>query len=147
MSNKLHKLRIAFSASFGIVCLMLIVLWVRSYGVCEIVSHGSNEAITIGSNNGTVYIARSVLLPLPWGASPPSDWKFPTTDVQLDKPTLFAWSSNRRASIFYLPFWLLVIGAAALSAMPWLSSRFSLRTLLIATTVVAVVLGLAVAFR
>jgi hypothetical protein len=139
----LRLLRIAFSVVCGIICLLLIVFWFRSYGVCEIVSHGSNEAITIGSNNGTVYIARSVVLPLPLGSSPPSDWKFQTTDVQLDKPTLFTWSSNRKASIFYLPFWFLVIGAAALSAMPWLrwQKRFSLRTLLIATTVVAALLG------
>jgi hypothetical protein len=29
MSNKLHKLRIVFSVVCGIVCLLLVVMWVR----------------------------------------------------------------------------------------------------------------------
>ena len=36
MSSKLHKLRITFSAVCGIVCLLLIVLWVRNYRLNEI---------------------------------------------------------------------------------------------------------------
>ena len=43
-----------------------------------------------------------------------------------------------------LPYWSLVIVAGGFGAMPWIR-RFSLRTLLIATTLVAVVLGLIVA--
>jgi hypothetical protein len=43
-----------------------------------------------------------------------------------------------------LPFWLPTISLLALSVSRWLRSRFTLRTLLIATTLVALVLGLAV---
>ena len=43
-----------------------------------------------------------------------------------------------------MPIWGAVLLAAALAAAPWLRWRFSLRTLLIVTTLVAVVLGLAV---
>jgi hypothetical protein len=43
-----------------------------------------------------------------------------------------------------LPYWLLVITFAATTTLPWLRWRFSLRTLLIATTLVAIVLGLVV---
>jgi hypothetical protein len=39
------------------------------------------------------------------------------------------------------PHWLPILLSAALVAAPWLRWRFSLRTLLIATTLVAVVLG------
>jgi hypothetical protein len=47
-----------------------------------------------------------------------------------------------------LPHWLPVLVATAFGALPWLTWRFSLRTLLIATTLVAVALGLvAVAIR
>jgi hypothetical protein len=45
-----------------------------------------------------------------------------------------------------MPFWipvLLVVTLAGISWLPW-SNRFSLRTLLIATTLIAGVLGLAV---
>jgi hypothetical protein len=43
-----------------------------------------------------------------------------------------------------IPYWLLVIAAAAFGASPWCLRRFSLRTLLIATTLVAVGLGVVV---
>ncbi len=40
------------------------------------------------------------------------------------------------------PHWWLVAIAVTFAALPWLSLRFSLRTLLIATTLVAVGLGI-----
>lgn len=44
-----------------------------------------------------------------------------------------------------MPHWFAVLAAATLAALPWLPfKRFSLRTLLIAITAVALVLGLAV---
>jgi hypothetical protein len=50
-------------------------------------------------------------------------------------------SSNSRSVI--MPYWFLVVSAVALSASPWFWSwRFSLRTLLIAMTLIAVFLGL-----
>jgi hypothetical protein len=45
---------------------------------------------------------------------------------------------------WFIPYWFLVLVSATLTAiswLPWWSKRFSLRTLLIATTLVAVVLG------
>ncbi len=49
-------------------------------------------------------------------------------------------------SIPYGPHWIVALVAALVGALPWALKirRFSLRTLLIATTLVAVVLGLAV---
>ena len=43
-----------------------------------------------------------------------------------------------------IPHWFLIALSAAFAALPWLpwSNRFSLRTLLIATTVIALVLGM-----
>jgi hypothetical protein len=43
-----------------------------------------------------------------------------------------------------MPHWFLIVVTIILSAIPWFQ-RFSLRTLLIATTLVAVVLGIIVA--
>jgi hypothetical protein len=45
------------------------------------------------------------------------------------------------------PHWAFVLIFGALAAAPWIKWRFSLRTLLIATTLVAVVLGAIVALR
>ena len=48
----------------------------------------------------------------------------------------------------YLPSWLVAAGILGLATVPWYTRknfyRFSLRTLLIATTLIAVVLGLIV---
>jgi hypothetical protein len=72
------------------------------------------------------------------------------------EPTLtsFLWlrwySSNGvqafREFILAAPHWLLLLYTVTLGTIPWLHWRFSLRTLLIAMTLVAVVLGLIVAF-
>jgi hypothetical protein len=43
---------------------------------------------------------------------------------------------------FYVPHWTLALIACLLAAASWLPGRFSLRTLLIATTLVAISLGL-----
>ena len=43
-----------------------------------------------------------------------------------------------------VPYWWLVWPTSLLVMLPWIHWRFSLRTLLIATTLVAVVLGLIV---
>ena len=52
-----------------------------------------------------------------------------------------------RATWLTFPFWLPVLVSAMLSAIPWIRQlpwRFTLRTLLIATTLIAVGLGLIV---
>jgi hypothetical protein len=53
---------------------------------------------------------------------------------------------NDAGAVILVPFWFLIGLALALSGAPWLkwSSRFSIRTLLIAMTLVAIVLGLIV---
>jgi len=42
-----------------------------------------------------------------------------------------------------IPIWLPILLLASLAVVPWMRWQFSLRTLLVATTLVAVVLGLA----
>jgi hypothetical protein len=44
--------------------------------------------------------------------------------------------------IAYAPYWFLILMSILFGTAPWVLRRFSLRTLLIATTLVAVVLGL-----
>ena len=46
--------------------------------------------------------------------------------------------------VIRVPYWFLLVGSSLMAAVPWLPWRFTLRTLLIATTLVAVVLGLIV---
>ena len=46
-----------------------------------------------------------------------------------------------------MPYWSLVVSVSFPAVIPWIRWRFSLRTLLIVTTLVAVVLGLIVWLR
>jgi hypothetical protein len=57
------------------------------------------------------------------------------------------WQNLPPLNLFAIRYWSAVTLSAALAILPWLSWlrwRFSLRTLLIATTLIAVVLGLVV---
>jgi hypothetical protein len=45
-------------------------------------------------------------------------------------------------TVIQLPYWFLTLLFAATAGLPWIRWRFTLRTLLIATTLVAVLLGL-----
>jgi hypothetical protein len=58
------------------------------------------------------------------------------------RATFYAWSNPNNAVV--VPHWFGILPLAGLTALPWLPWRFSLRTLLIATTLVAILLGLIV---
>ena len=50
----------------------------------------------------------------------------------------------RGTDTIMMPYWFLVLLSAVFAAAPWIRHQFSLRTLLIATTLIAVLLGLIV---
>jgi hypothetical protein len=132
MRRFLRYLRIAWSVGFCILSLLLIALWVQSY------SSVYQVYIRPGfiSAQGYIYISGS--------------------GITLTASDLF-WNSVHRVdgllkvtshgSGISIPDGCLLLFAGAFTAMPWLPYRFSLRTLLIATTLVAAVLGLVVYFR
>ena len=57
------------------------------------------------------------------------------------------WFHKLASAEAYVPYWPVVLVCSALAGVPWLPARFSLRTLLVATTLVAVVLGMIVWLR
>ena len=63
-----------------------------------------------------------------------------------DRPNqLWRWETDEVGSFYVdVPHWFLAILLASIATAPWLRWRFSLRTLLIATTLVAVVLAIIV---
>jgi hypothetical protein len=133
----------------GIVCLLLIVLWVRSYWWQDLIIGNISphiNGLNLSSESGQI--------------------KY--TDVRRSDiaPSQFAILSRRRDEIFHVPsgfdtkvvaefgvslvpaswsiaapHWFVALISVGLGSLPWFR-RFSLRTLLIATTLVAVVLGL-----
>jgi hypothetical protein len=152
---KYRKLRIAFSVTCGIACVLLVVLWVRSYRF---------QDRCYGNIPGTTFIAAGSQLGYLYAIfndEPRRDWVSRTTPLpneawrkvyRENEPTkapnrflLGIYFSPPYATLC-VPYWLLVLLSTLLAAAPWLrwSNRFSLRTLLIAMTLVAVVLGIGV---
>jgi hypothetical protein len=145
-----RKLRIAWSVGWGLAAVLLIVLWVRSYNVCDIVSrlNPSMQGTTFGSNDGAAYFIRMVVPPSPLLRPPqpprmPHGWKLYSTEANA-MPQKFRWNVTRGKVNVSFPYWLLVAICATVAFVPWVRTRYSLRTILIATTLVAVVLGLIV---
>ncbi len=149
---KYRKLRIAFSAVCGIICLLLIALWVRSYYVPGRIVIVRSPVGTIMAYSAAGHLittaTTSALQAKPLGVWPQGDGNTRISDPPLDfiiYPDFgFAAVSLTNTSALELPYWFSVAVLAALSALPWLRSRFSLRTLLIGMTLVAVLLGAAV---
>jgi hypothetical protein len=137
---RFRKLRIALSATCLIACVLLIVLWVRSYWFIDIV-HLPHRSLV--SMTGRLFVAERID-------------RYGTTDLSqsMAAPRLHFWGTSYMAGEgsvepigirLILPLWfaVTVAGLTSLtSAMPWLHWRYTLRTLLIVTTLVAIVLGL-----
>ena len=149
----LRKLRIAFSGMCGIVCVLLIVFWVRSYSKVEnLYMHAWGSNLLIFSS-GLGQFAVELLPPRPQNPN----WRFisqPAAPIaaQLEKikavaPT-FKVIRDPESSIVLMRFWIPVITAGLLAVIPWATTvpRFGLRALLVTVTLFAVVLGLVVAF-
>ena len=117
---RFRKLQIAWSVACGLACVLLIVLWVRSAQYDNVYpEHWRNPSIQFRSNKGTLEVTR--------------------------------WVSNSKTTmtpyvIIKVPYLVLTLITAAVAITPcvrW-SKRFRLRTLLIATTIVALLLGWAI---
>ncbi len=162
---KNRKLRITWSVAWGIAAVLLIAFWVRSYQTAEGIGHiNSPESFAcVHSEWGTLSYHYQRGTPqtgkLGWTfhtrtASQPYfgfKWKWYTYDP--NKPRTFLHYKSPDGMVLesaidiYLPYWLLVLLTGISStpfAIPWIPWRYSLRTLLIATTLVAVGLGLIV---
>jgi hypothetical protein len=147
---KHSKLRIAWSVAWGIAAVLLVALWVRSYWWWDTIGTKSNNSLAT-SLQGWVYIDRFVNADIS-----------STTSLQIHDllgarlyvlciylnpgPTVWNRASTSGSWSLTFPIWSATIAAATLAYSPWVrwSKQFSLRTLLIATTLVAVGLGLIV---
>jgi hypothetical protein len=166
MVGFLRYLRIAFSATCLIACVLLIVLWVRSYWWQDTLyvnyagrdtpNYSGTKSVNLTSAQGRIAVFNK---PMRWAPristnhSKISDTFQPLdyTDDVGNAPSaiwfrVMRWSKPSHTSVEF-PNWFLALCFSALAMAPWLRWRFSLRTLLIATTLVAVVLGLIVWLR
>ena len=150
---RFRKLRIAWSVVWGLLAVLLIVLWVRSYLSYDALSIqlplGYAYAGDSMSGRMSSHFYRFQVQTVPWRFEF-SSISFEGERVELGGPIFHASSATGPDGTVWnvhFPHCFPIAVAAVLSAIPWwyrLGWRFSLRTLLIATTLLAVVLGLVV---
>ena len=147
---RFRKLRIAWSVGLGFLCVLLIVLWVRSYTVRDSAFWPQNTfGVEINSMAGHIVLFISYQ---PFSNEPfsTSHEKITNNDEERVKRGIlgFVYRPQLRGSNIHIHFWFLTIAIAGAAAIPWihLSGRFTLRTLLIAMTLLAAILGFAVYF-
>lgn len=154
----LRCLRIAFSAVCGVLCLLLIALWVRSYfmsdyGILDVSRRYRIQVVSFYGRFGVcpMVAPNPTLRPGAFSFGSVSLSQIATPDyTSANLPSL----GLRRLRVgdheFITPYWLVVSIIAVVSMLPWLNWgwrlplrwRFSLRTLLIAITVIAAILGI-----
>jgi hypothetical protein len=149
---KYRKLRIAWSVWWGVGAVLLIALWVRSYWWCNsiYIQHSTQVRIArVFSMQGRIGISsrqhgmdtkfRSFKLGEPMEYT--DDYGRNSTSAWI---RIMRWVSFTEVLV---PYWLVVFLCGSSATAPWIAFRFSLRTLLIATTLVGVLLGLIVWLR
>jgi hypothetical protein len=147
---RFRYLRILWTVFCGIACVLLIALWARSYSHNEVLQmHTTSRLLLLHARRGRLAYWNRV----PYRNPQASRFLAEDMDDILQGSSPGTWGFGRVRvfpdSIVFAPYWFPVLVSAALSTaplFPW-RSRFSLRTLLIATTLVAVVLGLIVWLR
>jgi hypothetical protein len=140
---KYRKLRIAWSVVWGVACLLLVALWVRSY-FYEDVLRGIAPApgVEMSSNCGRFTILHVV------GAIPPGTLFYTSTaradelrGVGEHRILGFMWECQDFYTIVGIPYWFIGFTIAAIASTPWIPWSFGLRTLIIAMTLAAVGMG------
>jgi hypothetical protein len=143
----LRYLRIAVTALSLTACVLLVGLWVRSYWW--------QDSVNIpGTNTSNLFVAsrqgRLIISVRPFALN-----EMVTHHVSIDNPKqvfvddfgktararwiqVLRWRNG--VTEWIIPYWMTATVAASLIFLPWQRWKFSLSTLLIATTLVAVVL-------
>jgi hypothetical protein len=148
-------LRIAVTEACVVMFVGLIGLWVRSYARSDEIRTplSANHQLEINSMRGRMMFsihdynsfASSIPHGLEWNAYKIDHGAGAWDDWEARIPT-WGGMPDRVSPDFVVPHWFFLALSAALAFVPWLSwsTRFSLRTMLILTTLVAAGIGLIV---
>jgi hypothetical protein len=153
----LRNVRIVISATCMTLFLVCVLLWASSYFMLMLLARDNGlREVAVASSPGEVHLlvhvrSQAAIPRWEYGIERiTANWKNPLVDNgQAGSATLgFRWISGRESSRVSIPYWLLTVLGGVCAAAPWApwSRRFSLRSLLIATTLVAVLWGMVVAF-
>jgi hypothetical protein len=141
-------LRIASTAVCGILCAVLIALWVRSYKSEDRVSGAINSVgVRLYSSRGWIVCFRNNGIgpaQYTWSIELGRNYWLTPTDSRLRFSSPAVFFGKAATANISIPHWPIIAIAVALAVAPWLRYRFTLRTLLICMTLIAVALGLVV---
>lgn len=145
---KFRKLRIGFAATCVLTCVLLVVSWVRSDTWGEAYAWDVGQVYCSASYLRGVIVLHAIDARHRGDLTTGYSWG-PAPRQRLDKtfPTYFYGFYFRKAPeglSLVVPMWFLIVVGFGCAVAPWFAWRFSIRTLLMATTVIAVVLGIAV---
>jgi hypothetical protein len=143
---KHRKLRIAWSVAWGIVVVLLIGVWVRSYRTEDAFYWNRSGRIVFASRHGQIRMSTSKMI---FVGSPLLEWH--TLLAMPDGVRNWTFQSHQDGTFVVVPHGFPIAGFILflIAAQPWtlaraIDWRFSLRTLLIATTLVGLGLGIVV---
>jgi len=145
---KYRKLRIAFSVGCGVLCLLLIVLWVRSYTYVEQVLCTVNDTYVFVSSlpgvSGFSILSEEYVYPWIVYRMPTKEWLESRDAKELDEMWGGFYVRLKNGPTLMAPYWFLSLVAATFAVAPWAHrlKRFSLQALLAVMTLVAAFLGL-----
>jgi hypothetical protein len=145
---RFRKLRIAWSVVCAIACVLLIVLLVRSYWRLDVWVRNNNSATTIvRTDTGLITLSQSNFSSVP---SRHAAW---VHTVEIASWGMiywqFDWKWKKDIVLVRTPIWIPALTLALLAGVPWIrwSKQFTIRTMLIVTALVALVLGIIVSFE
>jgi hypothetical protein len=150
---RFRKLQIAWSVVFAVATVLLVALWVRSYWwVDQFVATFGRYYVGVGVTPGALLVGVGTDTNAePWTLSEPNPADEWLASVVLPNGQPYP---SRVWGVFDFntldgvnaaaPFWFLILLSGIVATAPWLQRRFSLRTMLVATTLLAIVLGISV---
>jgi hypothetical protein len=147
---------IAWSVVCAIACVLVVALWLRSYWRADGYSVAISKFTFVG-----IASSRGAIKPFRvdnGGGASFGTWQIDNDAIEgkvnYQVATLPSYrgafgfgvrrESSNSLSQVVVPHWFCAIAAGALATFPWLPYRFTLRTLLIATSLVAVALSLVI---
>lgn len=151
-----RRLRIAVSASFAVVVFVLLLLWLRSRSFIDVagVTLPANHVFFATSSRGELELTFEET---PSNSVDDDGNRFGVQSLDMSQmfeqypmrlPFKFAWTNTPHGFRATTPIWLWMLLATLAALAPWRQAlwsnlrRFSLRTLLLTTTLIAIMLGL-----
>jgi hypothetical protein len=141
----LHLARLANTCFFGVLSVVFIVLWIRSYWYMEggFFSSFPGQHIAFHGGSGRMCVwfeHRSAPQWFSWHVDPNTEYVAPNHPDRMPWFDLaFFWPTMTR---LYVAHWFLAVTTATIATAPWYPHKFSMRGLIVSLTILSVLMAL-----